>query len=85
MDSKLARLKPSFSSLSYSERLDCIRTIRANRRISKRPPSSDKPKRLNTAKKAPTKREATKLLAALTPEMAAALLAQFGGEDENPA
>jgi len=70
---KLAQLKPSFSELDREARLALILTIRASRRISKRPPPAErKPRAASTTSR---KKSVT-----LTPELAAELLALLGEE-----
>jgi len=73
--SKLAQLKPSFSELDREARLALILTIRASRRVSKRPPKAE-PKVRATSTKAKKKQ------LALTPELALELLALLGEEGE---
>jgi len=83
--SKLAGLRPSFSELSYPSQLELILSIRANRRIPKRfggAARATKPKLTKNSKRAPTKADARSLLAAMTPEMAAALIASLGATDD---
>jgi hypothetical protein len=80
---KLASLKPSFSTLSNEDRLKLILAIRLSRRTPKKPIATDsngdpivkKPRKINTSKRAPTKADARSLLSAMTPEVAAELLA----------
>ena len=82
--SKLAGLRPSFSELSYPSQLELILSIRANRRIPKRfgGARAAKPRLTKNSKRAPTKADARSLLAAMTPEMAAALIASLGATDD---
>jgi hypothetical protein len=79
MASKLSRLKPSFNELDYGQKLDLIMSIRASRRLRKRPLIEAKTKATKaTASKMPKK---TKLTAA----QAAELLAMFSEEIEKDA
>lgn len=83
--SKLANLKPSFSSLEYEAKMSLILAIRVSRRTPKVVASIDgviKPKvrKGNTTKRAPTKADAKSILAAFTPELAAELLAALSEE-----
>ena len=76
--SKLSRLKPSFNELDYGQKLDLIMSIRASRRLRKRPiiePKAKKP----TASSAKTKKPT------LTATQAAELLAMFSEEIEENA
>lgn len=76
-NSKLASLKPSFSTLLYGTKLELILGIRANRRLDKRPARAKITKTKSKSKpKASISPEA--LLAQMTPEMAAELLRALG-------
>jgi hypothetical protein len=76
---KLARLKPQFLDLPYPLRLTLILELRANRRVSKRPPPTPK-KTTKRSIMTVGKKDAARMVSAITPEMAMELLALLGSE-----
>lgn len=73
---RLEDIGPEFLSLSNDDALKLIMSIRASRRISKRPVVEAKPKSPTNG----NKKQTTLSIDAMTPEMAAMLLQKLKGK-----
>lgn len=78
----LTDLKPLFSRMTQSERVELIRQIRFSRRsIPSVTVRKQRATKASAPKKTGTKRSAKSILGGLTPEQARALLAELATED----